>query len=170
MPAPKGNKYAIGNNGGRPPHFDSPEKLIEACENYFEYIKGESHIEQKSIKSDDGDVKIIDVEIWDRHPEPPTVTGLTLFLGFSDRGSLDDYERKEEFSHIIKRARKLVEHGYEKKLHGDKNIGAIFALKNMGWKDKTEVESINTNYNIDTLTTEEKRKRIEELKAKLSDE
>lgn len=139
MAAPKGNKYAVGNNGGRPPHYSDPEVLQAECDEYFEFIKGEYDSEKKE---------------WIREPEPPTVTGLTLYLGFCERNSLDEYEKKQEFSHIIKRARYRVEHGYEKRLHGDKNTGAIFALKNMGWKDIQKVESTNLNFNTE-------RKRIE---------
>lgn len=114
MAAAVGNKYAIGNNGGRPPHYETPEDVIAVCDEYFEYIK-ESN-------------------------EPATVTGLALYLGFSSKSSLFDYEKKEEFSSIIKKARTRVEHEYEKRLHGDKNAGAIFALKNMDWDDKVKQE------------------------------
>jgi hypothetical protein len=165
MSAPIGNKYAIGNNGGRPPKFDSPEHLMEECEAYFKYIEGEFHYETEEIQVD-GKFKVVDKVVWDRYSEPATITGLTLYLGFSDRGSLDDYEKKEEFSHIIKRARKLVEHNYEKRLHGDKNTGAIFALKNMGWKDKTEVENTNLNFNSEPIPAE----RIKQVSNDLEDE
>lgn len=129
MSAPEGNKYAIGNNGGRPAIYETPEALISACDEYFEYIKGEA------AKNKDDE---IDYDRWVREPEPATVTGLVLFLGFSSRQSLDDYAKKEEFSDIIKKARLRVENKYELKLHGTTNTGAIFALKNMGWKDKIE--------------------------------
>lgn len=69
-----------------------------------------------------------------------TLTGLAFFLGFDSRQSLYDYEKNPEFSYIIKRARLLVEASYEMKLQGQSCTGAIFALKNMGWKDKQEVE------------------------------
>lgn len=141
MAAPIGNKYAVGNNGGRPPIYNNPEDLISACEEYFTYIEGE--FEEQTIKAkDEGSGKMITkkVKVWLRYPEPATITGLTLYIGFADRGTLDDYEKKDEFSHIIKKARKIVEYHYEIRLHGDKNTGAIFALKNMGWSDKQELE------------------------------
>lgn len=141
MAAPKGNRFAVGNNGGRPPIYDDPKKLISACEKYFKYIEGEKETKTGKRKNEDtGEEEEFTYKEWVRYPEPATVTGLTIFLGFADRGTLDDYEKKEEFSHIIKKARKLVEYAYELRLHGDKNTGAIFALKNMGWKDKTETD------------------------------
>ena len=104
-----GNKYALGNNGGRPAHYSSPDELRESVLGYF------NHCEEKKEKA--------------------TITGLCLYLGFSSRSSLDDYEkRSDEFSYIIKRSRLAVENSYE--LSGQ-SID-IFALKNMGWKDKVE--------------------------------
>lgn len=141
MSAPKGNKYAIGNNGGRPPVFASPEALSDACNEYFIYIQGEFHTEKKKQKNpDSGRMKETDVKVWDRPSEPATVTGLALFLGFASRQSLLDYEKQEEYSGIIKRAKMRIEHSYERCLYEDKPTGAIFALKNMGWKDKSEHE------------------------------
>ena len=67
-----------------------------------------------------------------------TVTGLALALGFESRQSLYDYEENNDFSYIVKKARLRIENGYEKRLHEQACTGAIFALKNMGWKDKTE--------------------------------
>lgn len=114
MAAPTGNKFALGNSGGRPVYYETPEDLRDACLQYFEYC-----IENE---------------------EKATITGLSLYLGFAARSSLDDYEEKgDEFSYIIKRARLAVENSYE--LSGQ--TIDIFALKNMGWKDKTEHEHLS---------------------------
>lgn len=141
MPAPKGNKYAVGAGGGRPPKFKSAKALTEACEEYFVFIEGECHFEKKEVIDEEGNAKLREVQVWDRYPEPATITGLALYLGFADRQSLTDYKEKEEFSCIIKRAKFRVEHEYEKALARDKPTGAIFALKNMGWNDKLDVTS-----------------------------
>lgn len=111
MGAPKGNKFALGNNGGRPPVFESPEKLEEKCLEYFQHC----------IKEE----------------EKPTITGLTLFVGFSSRSSWDDYEKKKEYSYIVKRAKLTVENSYEQSA----TTFDMFALKNMGWKDKQEIDN-----------------------------
>lgn len=127
MPALKGNKYAIGNNGGRPPIYNNPKQLAKKVDEYFIYIKGEYRLEKKGRRVN---------KVCDREEEPATITGLTLYLGFSSRKSLEDYEGMEEFSTIIKRARARVEYEYEKSLHKQSPAGAIFALKNMGWQDR----------------------------------
>ncbi len=69
-----------------------------------------------------------------------TITGLAYHLGFESRQSIYDYEQNGEFSYIIKRAKLKVETMYEENLSGTTPTGSIFALKNMGWKDKTEAE------------------------------
>jgi hypothetical protein len=69
-----------------------------------------------------------------------SITGLVLSCGFSDRQSFYDYQNKPEFSCIIKRARCLVENEYEYMLQKANPTGAIFALKNMNWKDTQVVQ------------------------------
>lgn len=71
---------------------------------------------------------------------PLTITGVALALGFESRQSFYDYEENPAFSYIIKQARLRVENGYELSLRSVNVAGSIFALKNMGWKDKTEVD------------------------------
>lgn len=99
---------------GRPLKFETPEQLETAIQDYF-------------------DKQIADLK-------PITITGLAYYLGFCDRQSIYDYKEREEFSCIIKRATFFVESCYEGKLSGTTPTGAIFALKNMGWRDKTETE------------------------------
>lgn len=76
----------------------------------------------------------------DEESEPITITGLALALDTS-RETLCNYEEKEEFFDTIKRAKLRVQHAYEKRLVRRGNGGDIFALKNFGWVDKTEVDS-----------------------------
>jgi hypothetical protein len=71
--------------------------------------------------------------------EPPTVTGLALGLGLSSRQSLDRYGQRPEFRDVVRRAKLVVEHSYEKDLRKPRPGGSIFALKNMGWSDQREV-------------------------------
>lgn len=118
MAAPMGNKFALGNGGGRPAHYETAEELRNAVVIFFD------HCTENGIKA--------------------TITGLALYLGFSSRSSFDDYEkRSDEFSYIIKRAKLAVENSYE--LSGQ--TIDIFALKNMGWRDKTETD-LNHSGNI----------------------
>lgn len=71
--------------------------------------------------------------------EPITWTGLALYLGFSSRQSIDEYQEYDGFSDSVKRAKLLVEWAYEKRVLGANAAGPIFVLKNMGWSDKQEL-------------------------------
>jgi len=101
---------------GRPPIFQTPEAFEAKVNEYF--------ISLKLTK------------------DPPTITGLCLFAGFDSRQSFYDYAERDGFSYTVKKARLRIEHEYEKALLSKFPTGPIFALKNMGWKDKTEVENI----------------------------
>lgn len=72
--------------------------------------------------------------------ERPGIAKLCYMLGFESRQSFYDYEQNPEFTYTVKRLRLWIESGYEAALNGNNPTGAIFALKNMGWKDKVETE------------------------------
>lgn len=115
---------------GRPPIYETPEELEKKINEYYDSLSA------KVIPGLEGDGS--DDEIT--YAEPATITGLALYLGFESRQSFYDYERKENFSYIIKKARLRIEHEYEKKLHYKNPTGSIFALKNMGWDDRTQIK------------------------------
>jgi len=129
MGAPFGNTFALGAASGRPIKYKKAEDMALKIAEYLDYIQGEKGADV----GEDGDI-----EKWERPPEPITITGLCFYLGFESRQSFYDYEKKKEFSYLIKRARLLVENRYERALSSRDVTGAIFALKNMGWKDKVE--------------------------------
>jgi len=96
---------------GRPPLFESVEEFEERAETYFREREG---------------CKIS----W---------TGLCLAVGASSRQSLDSYKKGEhgnEFIGPVKSALMVVENYYEENEDGTK---FVFALKNFGWKDRTDI-------------------------------
>jgi len=99
---------------GRPRTIESPEQFDALVDEYIETCA-----EQK---------------------RPVTWTGMALHLGFSSRQSIDEYQNYEGYSYSVKRAKSLVEMCYEERLHGNSPTGAIFALKNMQWSDKQELD------------------------------
>lgn len=120
------------NNIGRPPFYKSNDELQKAIDDYFK-----NGIKVKSVIVGSGNKKeVVEIEV-------PTITGLALHLGFCDRQSFYSYEKRDEFSYTIKKARFFIEQHYEELLQTGNVTGAIFALKNFGWVDKTEVESTN---------------------------
>jgi hypothetical protein len=102
--------WFMAHAGGRPLIFPSPADLQSACDLYF------------------------------ASEERITLAGLALALNI-DRQTLYNYAERDEYFDIIKKAREKVEARYEAKLiYDNQPTGVIFALKNMGWKDKTETE------------------------------
>ena len=94
-------------------NIETPEEFRELADSYFD-----------QCRQDD---------------DPLTMTGLVLHLGFCSRQSLYDYGLLPEYKSAVARAKLMVEHGYELKLHSEKVVGPIFALKNFGWSDKQEI-------------------------------
>lgn len=156
MSAPIGNDFAVGNNGGRPPIYDESNiddvnKLANLCESYFEYIKGESKENKIEIEPNVFETKTT----WARQPEPPTVTGLTLYVGFSSKSTLYDYAEKQEFSDSIKRALTKIEQYHEiATSYGEKCTGNIFVLKNFGWKDNQGIDHTTNGKDLNNTATQ----------------
>lgn len=115
------NYKRMYTHAGRPATFDSPQALQDKIDEYFA-IK---------VASDYPSFSIVE---------------LALFCWFSDRASFYDYGKRPEFSHTIKRARSIIESEYEQLLKYAKNpTGAIFWLKQVGWKDQQTVEHTGVN-------------------------
>lgn len=108
---------------GQPPYYASPEDMQRAIDVYFEL-----------------------------YPSNPTMSGLALSLGFADRQSLYDYEKREQFSCTIKSALSRIEDIHEQNLYNQGCTGSIFWLKNRGWRDKTETEHSGTLSHEATVT------------------
>lgn len=101
-----------GRGPGRPRAIETPERMDELVSEYV------------AQSQEDG--------------QRLTLTGLILHLGLSSRQSFDEYLKYDGFSDSVKRAKLLIENEYEKRLASSSPAGAIFALKNFDWKDKTE--------------------------------
>lgn len=105
--------------------YKTPEALQDAIDDYFK-----NGVPQKGVVFGR---QVVDMPV-------PTITGLALHLGFCDRQSFYDYEKYDGYSYTIKKARTFIEKHYEEMLQTGNTTGAIFALKNFGWKDKQEVD------------------------------
>jgi hypothetical protein len=97
------------NKGGRPLKYKTPEEMQIAIDEYFE----------KQIK--------------------PTICGLCLQLGFTDRHALLNYEKRDKFYTTIKNTKMRIQQYYEEHLVKPNNSGAIFALKQFRWTDKQDL-------------------------------
>ena len=137
------------NKGGHPMKWDSPQELQTSIDGYYIWAKENNmHI---------------------------TVSGLAWWLDTSRR-TLMNYENsdstgwlnrcndedKKEYIHTIKRAKRIIEMGYEELLYDNKKTtGAIFTLKNnYAWCDKQEIV---TTSNDTKLSADEVTKQLESL-------
>lgn len=125
---------------GRPPKND-PDGVDEIQNKIDLYFEGLERTVGDDIITDD-----------------PTFCGLALALGYSSRTSLwENANAGNPISEPIKRALLRIEESYEKGLRFQSCTGAIFALKNRGWTDKTDDkekdETINRLLEIVTKIT-----------------
>lgn len=124
-----------GNPNGRPLAF-TPEELEEKVAEYFDQLE---------IDNAGRDDKVI-----------ATVSGLCYHLD-SHRDMLQDYMRNPLFTRIIKRAMTRLSVPWENRLAGNNSTGAIFWLKNQGWKDTQTIAGdaenpLNVNHGLSEST------------------
>lgn len=99
---------------GRKPKFTNAAEIEELIEKYFKDCR--------------------------KSERPPTMTGLAVALGFTNRQSLLNYQGKAQFFDTITRAKARVEQYAEERLFDrDGARGAQFSLRyNFGWKDEDD--------------------------------
>jgi len=119
------------NPVGRPLLFKTPQLLQEAIDSYFDKPP-----QVKRIWGKDGE-SYEDLPIY-------TVSGLAYHLGFNSRQTLYNYTDRPEFLDITKRAILFIECEYERAMRENNVAGVIFALKNMGCRDKQDIEHSGT--------------------------
>ena len=122
----------MGYVTGNVPKYKTPQEMEDKIVEYFKTC------EPKLMTFIDGDGNEQPVMVKGEpyyKQEPPTKSGLALYLGFADRQSLYAYEKKKGFSCIIKRAKLALSQHHEKGLDKDKCTGHIFWLKCNGAKE-----------------------------------
>lgn len=115
------------NKGGRPPKYATTDEMEVAIEAYF----AERETKEK----------------------PPTIAGLCVYLGFCEKQSFYDTEKRAGFSDLIKRTRLRLEDHHEARTSGTCPTGSIFWLKNhAGYQDKQE-QDVNVNGSLSIEVT-----------------
>jgi hypothetical protein len=112
--------------------FSSAAELETLIAKYFE------HITEHPIENETNHTTTTEKKKLVAPSEPSTITGLAFHLGFSSREGFEEYELNGRFAEQLKRARLRIMAGYEKKLHVTSSTGAIFALKSMGWNERSD--------------------------------
>lgn len=133
MSAPKGNQFwKARSSHGRKPIFETPEALLEACSEYFEWVEANPLWEDKII-SFQGVATHVDVAKM----RAMTINGLCIFLDIGRR-SWDEYRARQDFSPVCEQV--------EQTIREQKFVGAAADLLNpaiiardLGLADKTEL-------------------------------
>lgn len=126
------------NSGGRPPKFKTKEEIQEKIDEYFKKCDGIPYLDDNGIPLTTSKGYII----YKTPPQPPTITGLALALGFTSRLALLNYQSKKEFVNTITRAKSYIEEYTERRLFDRDGVqGAKFSLMNnfKGWSEKQEL-------------------------------
>ena len=121
---------------GRPPKYRKKEEIQAKIDEYFQNCEGKILVDAHGSPVTNKKGIVYRVK-----PRPPTITGLALALGFSNRQSLLNYQGKKEFFDTITRAKARVELYNEERLFDkDGCAGAKFNLSNNfeGWAEKVE--------------------------------
>lgn len=101
--------------GGRPPTYADPDHLQQEIQSFF----------------DECDV----------NSAPPTIAGLTAWLGFTDRRSVRDYhDTRPDFAPVLRAGFNLIAHWHERRVSTEASVqGSIFILKNLSYTDNSQV-------------------------------
>ena len=162
MPAPLGNKYALGNSG-RSKLYETPEELEKDIQSYFDKVDSKKHRQLVTITKN-GD------EIYREKDYPYTIEGLCLHLYITPQ-TLINYRKKkgyEEYFEIVKRAILKIRNQYiQLGLVGDyENKLLQFVLINIcpeEYKNKieeTKKGGFEMKHKI-VVSTEEQAKKID---------
>ena len=150
---------------GRPRVIETNEELTNRIQNYFDSITidvprsvmkkvdtedGEDYVEEPLINN--AGEQVVETEFI----KNPSVTALCLHIGIH-RDTLHEYEKKDEFSDTIRIAKQIILSRKLELLTELKNPrGVMFDLSaNYGIVEKKEIESTNTNVNVEVDSLEE---------------
>lgn len=137
MGAPKGNKYAVGNKGGRPTLYKP-----EYCEQIIEYFKREPvNVLYKREYYKDGTLKT-EIPILTA-AEFPTIEGFAESIEVHKDTVYQWVKDNKEFSDAFSRAKQIQEQIWL--VNGMQNLynsqfAQFFGKNCLGYKDKMEVE------------------------------
>jgi len=137
MGAPKGNKYAIGNKGGRPLKFKTVKEMQVKIDEYFKSCHRKIYILKTGEFLQDPET---DEYIYERF-KAFTISGLCYCLDI-DTETLTNYGKKEEFFETIMRARRKIKAFKHEALYTkEMGKGAEFDFAcNDGWKKTDKIE------------------------------
>ena len=160
MGAPVGNEYwKLRSKDGRDKQFPTPDDLMTACNDYFEWVQNNPLKESQVVKYKDY-AELIEVPKM----RPFTLEGLCNYIDISCDG-FRGYEKRKDFVDVTTRVRQII---YNQKFEGAASgfLNPNIIARDLGLQDKQHIDQ--TIDNVTKLTPEQRAKRIQELKDKLN--
>lgn len=151
MPAPKGNKYAEGNEGGRPTKL-TPE-LLEKAKTYLEYCEKNPVIREK-VKTVQSESKLEKSTEREEYPHLPTVAGFAVYLGINKDTVYEWSKEDKEFSDVLANVQTASEEmKWKYGASGTLNANIVrFGLSAIhGYKEKTETDITSKGESVNVL-------------------
>ena len=160
MAAPKGNRFwEARSSHGRKPIFDNPDKLRDACYQYFHWAYVNPLTEMRPFAYQGVVVQ---------EPVPLmrafTIRGLCGYLDIS-QDTWERYRDKDDLCGVTEEVENLI---YDQKFTGASEglLNANIIARDLGLKDHTQSDTV-TRHQIGDLSDDELRARIAELAASL---
>ena len=126
---------------GRKPVFDGPDKLEEACLDYFEWVEANPLYEDK-IGFYEGDA----IHTPAAKMRAMTLGGLCIFIDILIDTWIDWRKNREDLSHVIKWAENIIKiQKFEGASAGLLNANII--ARDLGLGDKTEIQALDAKGN-----------------------
>ena len=139
MAAPKGNRYhLLRERSGKEKLFPTPESLLDACVEYFEWVEENPLIESK-IVSYQG------VSTLEELPKmrAMTIAGLCNHLGIVTQ-TWDLYKKREDYIGICSQVEQII---WAQKFEGASAdmLNASIIGRELGLMDKQQVDNISSD-------------------------
>ena len=152
--APTGNEYyKLRSKDGRDRIFQSPDELLTACNEYFEWVIN-NPLEQEELFHYQGNITRGNANKM----RPMTLEGLCNYIDIAVK-TFREYEKRQDFLPITTRVQQIIQnHQFEGAAAGFLNPNII--ARKLGLSDKTE--TTGTTYTV-TLSKEELKQLNEGL-------
>jgi len=134
MAAPEGNEYwKLRSKDGRDKIFETPEQLLEACNDYFEWVQNNPLKSSEIVKYKDY-AELMEVPKM----RPMTIEGLCNFIDISVKG-FKLYRDRIDFIPVVTRIEQII---YNNKFEGAASgfLNPNIIARDLGLQDKQQTE------------------------------
>lgn len=128
----KGNKFwKARSSHGRNPIFETPEQLLKACEEYYEWVD-KNPLKEEKLFHHQGEITRTHI----KKMRPMTIKGLCIFLGIADNTWVR-YRTKEDFKPAIAEIESII---YTHKFEGAASdlLNQCIISRDLGLREATE--------------------------------